>query len=96
VGVVQMTVPSNDLTSGCGGHHPLAEKGWTTRKNRHCETEWIPPPHLDHLGHASTPSITPRNCCALTTTTLLSATQNARLDNPMTTLRNRPKRVIPR
>lgn len=38
----------NDLTFGCGGHHPLAEKGWTTRKNQHGDTEWIPPPHLDH------------------------------------------------
>jgi hypothetical protein len=38
----------NDQTFGCGGHHPLAEKGWTTRKNQHGDTEWIPPPHLDH------------------------------------------------
>ncbi|HME76813.1 MAG TPA: HNH endonuclease signature motif containing protein, partial [Mycobacterium sp.] len=37
----------NDQTFGCGGHHPLAEKGWTTRKNQHGDTEWIPPPHLD-------------------------------------------------
>ncbi len=32
----------------CGGHHPLAEQGWTTRKNHHGDTGWIPPPHLDH------------------------------------------------
>jgi hypothetical protein len=38
----------NDLTFGCGGHHPLAEQGWTTRKNHHGDTEWIPPPHLDY------------------------------------------------
>jgi hypothetical protein len=38
----------NDLTFGCGGHHPLAEQGWTTRKNQRGVTEWIPPPHLDH------------------------------------------------
>jgi hypothetical protein len=38
----------NDTTFGCGGHHPLAEQGWTTRKNHHGDTEWIPPPHLDH------------------------------------------------
>lgn len=38
----------NDSTFGCGGHHPLAEQGWTTRKNSRGETEWIPPPHLDH------------------------------------------------
>jgi len=38
----------NQLTFGCGGHHPLAEQGWTTRKNANGDTEWIPPPHLDH------------------------------------------------
>jgi hypothetical protein len=34
--------------SAAGGHHPLAEEGWTTRKNQHGVTEWIPPPHLDY------------------------------------------------
>ena len=42
------TTNINDLTFACGGHHPLAEKGWITRKNAKGETEWIPPPHLDH------------------------------------------------
>jgi hypothetical protein len=42
------TTDVDDLTFGCGGHHPLAEKGWITRKNKHGDTEWIPPPHLDH------------------------------------------------
>jgi hypothetical protein len=42
------TTDVNDLTFGCGGHHPLAEKGWTTRKNQDGDTEWIPPPHLDY------------------------------------------------
>ncbi len=37
----------NELTFGCGGHHPITEKGWTTRTNTIGETEWIPPPHLD-------------------------------------------------
>jgi len=37
----------NDLTLACGPNHKLAEQGWTTRKNHHGETEWIPPPHLD-------------------------------------------------
>jgi hypothetical protein len=37
----------NDLTFGCGPNHKLAEQGWTTRKNAHGDTEWIPPPHLD-------------------------------------------------
>ena len=38
----------NELTFGCGPNHKLAEQGWTTRKNHHGQTEWIPPPHLDH------------------------------------------------
>ncbi|WP_163659650.1 13E12 repeat family protein [Mycobacterium branderi] len=42
------TTDVNDLTLGCGGHHPITEDGWTTRKNAHGDTEWIPPPHLDH------------------------------------------------
>ncbi|MCV7399263.1 HNH endonuclease [Mycobacterium fragae] len=42
------TTDVNDLTLGCGGHHPLAEQGWTTRKNANGDTEWIPPPHLDY------------------------------------------------
>jgi hypothetical protein len=37
----------NDLTFACGPNHKLAEQGWTTRKNSHGHTEWIPPPHLD-------------------------------------------------
>jgi hypothetical protein len=37
----------NDLTFGCGPNHKLAEQGWSTRKNSHGQTEWIPPPHLD-------------------------------------------------
>ena len=38
----------NDLTFGCGPNHKLAEQGWTTRKNAHGDTQWIPPAHLDH------------------------------------------------
>jgi Domain of unknown function (DUF222) len=38
----------NDLTFGCGPNHKLAEQSWTTRKNALGDTEWIPPPHLDH------------------------------------------------
>jgi hypothetical protein len=38
----------NELTFGCGPNHDLTEQGWTTRKNHHYDTEWIPPPHLDH------------------------------------------------
>ncbi|KLO41797.1 HNH endonuclease signature motif containing protein [Mycobacterium haemophilum] len=39
----------NNLTFGCGPQHRLLQPGgWTTRKNTHGDTEWIPPPHLDH------------------------------------------------
>ncbi len=38
----------NELTFGCAPNHKLAEQGWTTRKNAHGDTEWIPPAHLDH------------------------------------------------
>ena len=41
------TTDVNELTLACGGHHPLAERGWNTRKNVHGDTEWIPPPPLD-------------------------------------------------
>jgi len=37
----------NHLTFACGGHHPIAEQGWMTRKNNRGDTEWIPPPHLE-------------------------------------------------
>nr|WP_305035957.1 HNH endonuclease signature motif containing protein [Mycobacterium tuberculosis] len=37
-----------ELTLACGPDNRLAEKGWTTRKNTHGHTEWLPPPHLDH------------------------------------------------
>jgi hypothetical protein len=38
----------NDLTLACGPDNRLVENGWTTRTNAHGDTEWIPPPHLDH------------------------------------------------
>ena len=42
------TTDVNDLTFGCGPHHRMLKPtGWTTRKNTHGDTEWIPPPHLD-------------------------------------------------
>lgn len=41
------TTDIDELTFACGGHHPLAERGWITRKNARGDTEWIPPPHLD-------------------------------------------------
>ena len=37
----------NHLSLTCDPNHALTEQGWTTRKNPRCETEWIPPPHLD-------------------------------------------------
>ena len=42
------TTDINDLALACGGHHPLAEQGWATRKRHDGITEWIPPPQLDH------------------------------------------------
>ena len=42
------TTDINDLTFGCGPHHRLIQPGgWSTRKNPHGDTQWIPPPHLD-------------------------------------------------
>ena len=38
----------NDLTLTCHPNHAQADQGWTTRKNSRSDTEWIPPPHLDH------------------------------------------------
>jgi hypothetical protein len=39
----------HDLTLACGPDNRLVEKGgFTTRKNTHGDTQWIPPPHLDH------------------------------------------------
>jgi hypothetical protein len=35
------------LSLACHTNHRLAEQGWTTRKNAHGQTEWLPPPHLD-------------------------------------------------
>ncbi|MCV7093360.1 HNH endonuclease signature motif containing protein [Mycobacterium interjectum] len=38
----------NNLTLGCGTQHRIIQPGgWSTRKNTHGDTEWIPPPHLD-------------------------------------------------
>ncbi len=42
------TTDVNDLALACGPQHAIAEQGWTTRKNLNGDTEWIPPPHLDH------------------------------------------------
>ncbi|MDT5009718.1 MAG: hypothetical protein QOH57_1335, partial [Mycobacterium sp.] len=37
----------NNLTLACGPDNRLADTdGWSTRKNKHGTTEWIPPPHL--------------------------------------------------
>jgi hypothetical protein len=38
----------HELALACGPHHKLAEQGWTTCKRLNGDTEWIPPPHLDH------------------------------------------------
>ena len=42
------TTDINDLTFACGPDHRLLDKGWTTRKNAHHDTEWTPPAHHDY------------------------------------------------
>jgi hypothetical protein len=43
------TTSMDNLTFACGPHHRLIKPGgWTTRKRADGDTEWIPPPHLDH------------------------------------------------
>ncbi|OOK76365.1 hypothetical protein BZL30_3627 [Mycobacterium kansasii] len=44
----------NRLTFACGGHHPLADKGWSTRKNTHGDTEWTPHPTSTRLDQRPT------------------------------------------
>lgn len=42
------TTDIDDLTFACGPQHRMLKPGgWTTRKNAHGDTEWIPPPHLE-------------------------------------------------
>ena len=42
------TTDINDLTFACGPHHRMLRPGgWSTRKNTHGDTQWIPPAHLD-------------------------------------------------
>jgi len=50
------TTNINDLTFACGGHHPLAERGWTTRKRKDGTTEWIPQPTPPQAGGTPTPA----------------------------------------
>jgi hypothetical protein len=43
------TTDVDDLTFACGPQHRMLRPGgWTTRKNAKGDTEWLPPPHLDH------------------------------------------------
>jgi hypothetical protein len=43
------TTSMDNLAFACGSHHRLIKPGgWTTRKRANGDTEWIPPPHLDH------------------------------------------------
>ncbi|WAC90475.1 HNH endonuclease signature motif containing protein [Mycobacterium sp. Aquia_213] len=43
------TTDIDNLTLACGTHHRLLQpRGWTTRKRANGDTQWIPPPHLDH------------------------------------------------
>ena len=59
----------NDLTFACGPNHKLADQGWTTRKNAHGDTEWIPPPHLDRGQPRDQHLPSPRKTCSRMTTT---------------------------
>src|SRR5271166_1085387 len=43
----------DNLTLACKPDHTLADKGWRTMKLANGQTQWIPPPHLDH-GQART------------------------------------------
>ena len=47
ISTMNATAPDS-LALACGPNHKLADHGWTTRKNAHGDTEWIPPAHLDH------------------------------------------------
>jgi hypothetical protein len=62
------TTDVNHLTFGCGGHHPLAERGWNTRKNANGDTEWIPP-HTWITGSQEPTPITTRKNSSVTATT---------------------------
>jgi Domain of unknown function (DUF222) len=43
------TTSMDNLAFACGSHHRLIKPGgWTTRRRKNGDTEWIPPPHLDH------------------------------------------------
>jgi hypothetical protein len=43
------TTDVDELTFACGQDHKLVQPGgWITRKRANGDTEWIPPPHLDH------------------------------------------------
>ena len=55
------TTDVNQLTLACGPHHRLIGNQWTTRKRANGDTEWIPPPHLDH-GQLRTREVHYRVC----------------------------------
>jgi hypothetical protein len=42
------TTDINELTFACGSHHRMLKPGgWSTRKDTHGDTQWIPPPRFD-------------------------------------------------
>ncbi len=49
-----------ELTLACDPDNRLAEKGWTTRKNTHGHTEWLPPPHSSTTKTTTTNPIDPQ------------------------------------
>jgi DivIVA domain-containing protein len=67
----------NDLTLGCGGHHPIVKPGgWQTRTRKDGRSELIPPPHLDrgqpriNLFHHPENSCAPARKTTMTTSSL--------------------------
>ncbi|EUA11210.1 hypothetical protein I546_3180 [Mycobacterium kansasii 732] len=49
------TTDVNQLTFACGGHHPLADKGWSTAKTPTA----TPNGHPHHISTAANPAPTP-------------------------------------
>ncbi|OOK79344.1 hypothetical protein BZL30_1936 [Mycobacterium kansasii] len=68
------TTDVNQLTFACSGHHPPADKGWTTRKNTTATANGHPT-HLDR-GQPAPTCTTPENSSAQTKTRMLRNPRN--------------------
>ncbi|ORW25669.1 hypothetical protein [Mycobacterium palustre] len=70
----------NNPTFACGTqHHILKPNGRTTRKNPNGDTEWIPPPHLDHDQPRTNTYWHPKNSSTTKTTTTTRSSADAPL-----------------